>query len=136
VCVDCSYTCDGTGFCGPNGLALISNGKKKASALIAAAFSYTTASNGFFRINIKDGSKTLMTIIPNTFVDHLDGIQFDDKNEFLFVAAYGTNSIYAYYTCGGRKRTMLFRWDEYVCGRHELSVDSETCTAWREQQER
>jgi hypothetical protein len=106
VCVDCSYTCDGTGFCGPNGLALISNGKKKASALIAAAFSYTTASNGFFRVNIKDGSKTLMTVIPNTFIDHLDGIRFDDKNEFLFVAAYGTNSISAYYSCDDWKTTM------------------------------
>jgi 6-phosphogluconolactonase (cycloisomerase 2 family) len=101
-------------------MVLLSNGKKKASALIAAAFSYTTASNGFFRFNIKDGSKTLMTIIPNTLVDHLDGIQFDDKNEFLFVAAYGTNSISAYYSCDDWKTTMLFRWDEYVCGIHEL----------------
>lgn len=124
VCVDCSSTCDGTGTtCGPNGIAVISNGNKKAKALIAGVFSYTVASNAFFRIGISDGSKTKLKVVPSTFVERLDGIRFDDEGEFLFVASFGTDAVTAYYSCDGWTETM------YVAGVFKGGCSDGTNTA-------
>jgi len=106
ICVDCSSTCDGTGDCGPNGIALIPNENERAEALITGAFSMTPSKNGIFRVNIAKGSKTRLTAVPDTFVDHLDGMRFDPEGEFLFVASFGTDAITAYYSCDDWKSTI------------------------------
>jgi sugar lactone lactonase YvrE len=108
VCVDCSTTCSSVapGYCGPNGLALISNGNKKAKALVTGAFSYNPASVGLFRVDIATGTKTRLTVVPDTFVVSPDGMRFDDEGEFLFVAAYGTDTVTAYYSCDGWTSTV------------------------------
>lgn len=123
ICIDCSETCDGTGDCGPNGIAVVQNGKKKAKTLITGAFSFNPDSNGLYSIDISTGVKTLLQAIPNTFVQRLDGIRFDDEGEFLFVASYGINTITAYYSCDNWKQTI------YVAGVFKGGCSDGTNTA-------
>ena len=108
LCIDCSSTCgfDGAGTCGPNGIALLSNGKKSASALITGVYSTIASGNGFFRVDIAEGTQTPLTVVPDTFVDNLDGMRFDDEEEFLFVAGFGTDAVSAYFSCDDWKSTM------------------------------
>lgn len=69
-------------------------------------YSTIASGNGFFRVDIAGGTQTRLTVIPDTFVDNLDGIRFDDEEEFLFVAGFGTDAVSAYFSCDDWKSTM------------------------------